>query len=128
MGDDNDNEDYKVGRGKPPKHTRFVKGKSGNPPGRPKKKTRITSIEDLLNSEVTLNVNGKKVRMRMEEAIYLILKQKLLAGNMQVLFFFLKRMVPKEPADNEIIKNLLKEWAVEVSFVESQHEKPKDVS
>jgi hypothetical protein len=29
---------YEVGRGKPPKATRFQKGKSGNPKGRPKKK------------------------------------------------------------------------------------------
>ena len=27
---------YKVGRGKPPLHTRFKKGQSGNPKGRPK--------------------------------------------------------------------------------------------
>ncbi len=31
-----DNEaDYEVGYGKPPRHTRFKKGRSGNPRGRP---------------------------------------------------------------------------------------------
>jgi hypothetical protein len=28
--------DYKVGRGRPPLHTRFKKGWSGNPGGRPR--------------------------------------------------------------------------------------------
>ena len=27
--------DYEVGYGKPPRHSRFVKGRSGNPRGRP---------------------------------------------------------------------------------------------
>ena len=33
----NSNEAYEIGYGKPPKATRFQKGKSGNPSGRPKK-------------------------------------------------------------------------------------------
>lgn len=31
--------DYEVGRGKPPKHTQFKKGQSGNPKGRPPRKS-----------------------------------------------------------------------------------------
>ena len=30
-----DKDDYQVGYGKPPDHSRFVKGQSGNPRGRP---------------------------------------------------------------------------------------------
>ena len=33
---DDDQPDYKVGYKKPPLHTRFQKGQSGNPRGRPK--------------------------------------------------------------------------------------------
>ncbi len=40
---------YEVGYGKPPQATRWKKGVSGNPSGRPKKKT---SIDDLLNREL----------------------------------------------------------------------------
>ena len=32
-----DDKPYEVGYGKPPRHTRFVKGRSGNPRGRPRK-------------------------------------------------------------------------------------------
>jgi hypothetical protein len=35
-----DQHDYKVGPGRPPLHTRFRKGQSGNPGGRSKKKLR----------------------------------------------------------------------------------------
>ena len=31
----NDETDYEVGYGKPPKHTQFKRGQSGNPNGRP---------------------------------------------------------------------------------------------
>jgi len=41
--------EYEVGYGRPPKHSRFKKGKSGNPNGRPKgtKNLRTDLIEEL---------------------------------------------------------------------------------
>lgn len=37
-------EDYKVGRGRPPQHTRYKKGQSGNPGGRPKGSRNLRSL------------------------------------------------------------------------------------
>ena len=55
--------DYEVGYGKPPKHTQFVKGKSGNAKG-PRKGSRAlkTDLDEALRATLTINVGGKKRR------------------------------------------------------------------
>jgi len=57
------NKAYQVGYGKPPDHSKFQKGKSGNPAGRPRKTVISQSIEDAfiegLNQEI--QINGKTV-------------------------------------------------------------------
>lgn len=54
-------DDYEVGYGRPPKHTRFKSGKSGNPSGRPKGSRNVSTI---LNKAL-----GRKVRVRDGERV-----------------------------------------------------------
>jgi len=49
--------DYKVGPGKPPLHTRFKKGESGNPRGRQPKNLPALLVA-ALNQPVTVTENG----------------------------------------------------------------------
>lgn len=58
--------DYEVGYGKPPKDTRFKKGRSGNPAGRKKKPLPLSLEEAIkleLNKEMTLT-NKKGVKLK----------------------------------------------------------------
>ena len=48
-------DDYEVGYGKPPKHTRFQPGQSGNPKGRPKgTKNLKTDLTEELGERITV--------------------------------------------------------------------------
>jgi hypothetical protein len=66
-----DNEDdYKVGYGKPPHHTRFKRGQSGNPRGRPPgAKNLSTLLTEALNEPVVIAENGGRRKISKREAI-----------------------------------------------------------
>jgi hypothetical protein len=62
--------DYEVGYGKPPRHTRFAKGQSGNPRGRPcGAKNFTTLLEEALNEPVTVTENGGRRKVSKRQAI-----------------------------------------------------------
>jgi hypothetical protein len=63
-------EESDVGYGKPPKHSQFKKGESGNPRGRPKGSKNLTTlIKRELDSRITVEQNGKKRKIRRKEAL-----------------------------------------------------------
>ena len=65
-----DERDYEVGYGKPPRHTRFVKGQSGNPRGRPPgAKNMKTLLTKALNELVVVTDNGGRRMVTKREAI-----------------------------------------------------------
>jgi hypothetical protein len=58
-----DEKDYEVGYGRPPKHTRFPKGQSGNPKGRRKGSRGLKmDLDEALRATLTITVGGKKRR------------------------------------------------------------------
>jgi len=61
---------YEVGYKKPPEQTRFRKGQSGNPRGRPAgSKNLATLLAKALDEKVTVAENGKRRRIPKREAI-----------------------------------------------------------
>jgi hypothetical protein len=60
--------DYQVGYGQPPRHTRFVQGRSGNP--RPAgAKNLKTLLSEALNEPVIVTENGGRRKVTKRQAI-----------------------------------------------------------
>lgn len=82
--------DYDVGYGKPPEHSRFTKGVSGNPRGRPHVPTTVTSIvERIVLRKVKAVVDGRTTSMSMIEASLLQLAKRAMAGDPKAIRFYL---------------------------------------
>ena len=62
--------DYDVGYRKPPRHSRFTKGQSGNPRGRPPgAKNLKTLLSEALNETVIVSENGGRRKVTKRQAI-----------------------------------------------------------
>jgi hypothetical protein len=69
MSRDNDG-DYQVGYGKPPRHSQFKRGQSGNPRGRPAgSKNFATLVSEALNEPVIVTEDGGRRKITKREAI-----------------------------------------------------------
>jgi hypothetical protein len=78
---------YEVGRGRPPKATRFKKGQSGNSEGRPKGKRRSakSTIEQLIELGVVMTVGGKPTRVPLTDFTAAKLAQEANKGSVPAL-------------------------------------------
>ena len=70
-----------LGYGTPPEGSRFQKGRSGNPRGRPKNRRRDIPYDGVLGQMVTVREDGRERRVTAAEAFLLQLSQKGLAGD-----------------------------------------------
>ena len=71
--------DYKVGPGKPPLHTRFKKGQSGNPFGRPSHHPKLATVfDEILEEKVTIIENGRRRKIsKLKAAMKQVVNQAL---------------------------------------------------
>lgn len=73
---------YKVGYKKPPKHTQFKPGKSGNPKGRPKRTKNLkTDLQEEMNEMVSITEGGNVRVVSKQRAIVKRMTAKALSGD-----------------------------------------------
>jgi hypothetical protein len=70
-----------VGYGRPPEATRFKRGQSGNPRGRPRNRHNDVPYDTLLGQMVTVREDGRERRVTAAEAFILQLTKKGLEGD-----------------------------------------------
>ena len=71
-----------VGYKRPPVHSRFRKGSSGNPKGRPKgTKNLSTDLNEVLQERITVREGDRNKRMSKQRAIVMTLVTKTLKGD-----------------------------------------------
>ena len=118
-----DEHDYKVGPGRPPLHTRYRKGQSGNPGGR-RKKNLPAILADALDEPVFVTIDGERRQITKREAVVHQLVNKSTSADLRatkMLFDMMKDAEQKagvaapaperrrlEEADKEVVQ-LLKE-------------------
>ena len=112
--------DFEVGYGKPPRHTRFKTGRSGNPRGRRRGSRNLsTLLGEALNEPVVVAENGGRRKISKREAIIKQLVNQSAQGDWRAAKLLLdilqdieRRTEPQTPessfgsADEKVIEQL----------------------
>jgi hypothetical protein len=113
--------EYKVGPGKPPLHTRFKKGQSGNPHG-PRRKNLPALLVAALDEPVVVTAGGESRRITKREAVVAQLVDRSAGADLRATKMLIEMLKDiekrsaaapaREPspftaADEEVVENLL---------------------
>jgi hypothetical protein len=88
-------DDYAMGYGKPPRHSRFQKGHSGNRNGRPRgSKNSATLMMEALQETVIISENGRRKKITKQETIVKQIVNKAASGDHRSIELLLLKHIP----------------------------------
>ena len=88
-----DEKNYEIGFGKPPRHARFQKGRSGNPAGRPKGAKNLKTIMNQVAFEpISIKEGGRTRTMPRVEVVARQLGNKAATGDPKASSEFLRQV------------------------------------
>lgn len=94
-------EDYPIGYKKPPTHTQFKKGQSGNPKGRPKGTLNVaTALNKALAEKITVVENGRRKQVTKLHAAIIGMTNRAVKGDPKAMqqMLSLSSLVGEAPA------------------------------
>lgn len=122
-----------VGFKKPPVHSRFKPGTSGNPLGRPKNNSKFRNLQDIINHylylKVTITINGKSIRVSYLEAIFMRQIEQALKGDPRSLKTIIKLIEQYKPTLNKhelFVSVLMKAEKLEQEKEEAEKKKQEE--
>lgn len=81
-----DQNDYEIGYGKPPEQSRWKKGQSGNPRGRPKASRGLKAdLHAELVSRMEIQMNGKRISGTKQQLMLKTLTARAAAGDVRAI-------------------------------------------
>ncbi len=86
--------DYEVGYGKPPRHTRFQPGRSGNPRGRPKGTNNLkTDLMEELGEKIVIREGDRSQKISKQRALLKSVVNRAIKGDARATSIALSTMM-----------------------------------
>ena len=114
--------DHDVGFGKPPTHSQFRKGQSGNSKGRPRgSRNFLTDLKETLEEPIRVTHHGKAKTVSTQHAALMRLREKALGGDLRAINLLLE--LARQYNNEEMAEVITKLSVIDAEILEAHDAK-----